>query len=257
MAATKPILVLVPGSFSQLNSYTKAIDPFRAKGYELEAVTLPTTGKKPGPLPTMYDDAAQIAGVVERLADEGKDIVLVGHSYGGIPVSQSIKGLSKQDRVKQGKKGGLVRVAYLTALVPDVGQAAQNVLTNDGEQYIAVDEDGWMLHNNLALTASVVFNDLSPEEGLEWVGRFVQHSSVSFANELTYPGYNDLPVSYLFCENDLCVTPAVQQQGIDVIEAKGNKKVDVTRIPTDHVPVASAPDKVIDWFVALIEKGGE
>ena len=85
--------------------------------------------------------------------------------------------------------------------------------------------------------------------------RFVHHSAISFTGELTYPGYKDVPVSYLFCENDKCIPPSVQQKGIDMIEEASGNKVDVTRINNDHCPSISAPEKVIDWFVSVAEKG--
>jgi hypothetical protein len=76
----------------------------------------------------MYDDAAYIAGEAEKLADEGKDVILVPHSYGGVPTSQSTKGLSKKERQEVGKPGGIVSIAYLTCLTPALGQTAKDVL---------------------------------------------------------------------------------------------------------------------------------
>lgn len=113
-----------------------------------------------------------------------------------------------------------------------------------------------MFHEDHATTAKYVFNHLSPEEGLELAKQFLQHSAVSFANELTYAGYKDVPVSYLFCEEDLCVPPTAQQKGIDAIEKASGRKVDVTRIKSDHCPNVSHPQEVIDWFVGMVEKGG-
>ena len=69
----------------------------------------------------MAEDAASIHAELEKLADEGKEIVVIGHSYGGIPVSEAQKGLSLEERRKEGKKGGVVRLGYLTAFVPPVG----------------------------------------------------------------------------------------------------------------------------------------
>jgi hypothetical protein len=69
----------------------------------------------------MFDDATFIAKETEKLADHGKDASLVAHSYGGVPITESAKGLGNQERQKQGKKGGIVRLAYMTALVPGVG----------------------------------------------------------------------------------------------------------------------------------------
>jgi hypothetical protein len=42
----------------------------------------------------------------------GRDIVLIRHSYSGVPVTQSLEGLSTKERQKQGKAGGVVGLAY-------------------------------------------------------------------------------------------------------------------------------------------------
>lgn len=130
---SKPSILVIPGSFALPEFYDAVVDPVKAKGYDIRALHLPTVGLGPGKPregtpPTMYDDAAFIAKEVEKLADEGKDVILIAHSYGGIPVTESVKGLSKEERAKAGKKGGVVRIAYMTCLVPEVGQNAMGIL---------------------------------------------------------------------------------------------------------------------------------
>lgn len=83
----------------------------------------------------MYDDAKFIASEVEKLADAGKDVILIGHSYAGIPVSESARGLSKEERKEQGKPGGLVNLAYLTCLVPPVGGNAISLLSEAPDKH--------------------------------------------------------------------------------------------------------------------------
>lgn len=129
-----PVILLVPGSFAVPALYEdNAIKGVKEKGYDIRCLHMPTVGlapreARPGSPPTMYDDAAFIAAEAEKLGDEGKDVVIIGHSYGGIPVTQSVKGVTKQERQQQGKKGGVVRVGYMTCLVPRVGQSAKDVL---------------------------------------------------------------------------------------------------------------------------------
>ena len=53
----------------------------------------------------------------------------MAHSYGGVPSTQCTKGVTKMERQRQGKKGGLIRIAYMTCLVPPVGGSAGSVLT--------------------------------------------------------------------------------------------------------------------------------
>lgn len=48
-------------------------------------------------------------------------MVLVAHSYGGIPTTQSLETLSQKARSAQGKSGGVRKIVYLTAVVLQVG----------------------------------------------------------------------------------------------------------------------------------------
>jgi hypothetical protein len=121
--ATKPTLLIVPASFSPPHLYDIVVDKLKALGYEAHIVATPSVGRKEV-APTMLDDAAVIQTHLKQLADQGKDIVLIAHSYGGIPASESVKGYSKEARAKEGKKGGVVRILYTTCLVPREGQSA-------------------------------------------------------------------------------------------------------------------------------------
>jgi hypothetical protein len=56
----------------------------------------------------MFDGPTFVARETKKIADHGKD---VAHSFGGFPITESAKGLGKQEREKQGKKGGIVRLA--------------------------------------------------------------------------------------------------------------------------------------------------
>lgn len=130
---TKPSILIVPGSFGLPEFYDPVVDAVAAEGYEIRALHLPTVAPKTGPEgppPSMYDDAALIAKETEKLADAGKDVILVAHSYGGAPMSESTKGLGKEERKKQGKTGGIVNLAYMTTLVPAVGATASSVLAD-------------------------------------------------------------------------------------------------------------------------------
>lgn len=127
--ATKPTLLIVPASFSPPDLYNIAVPKLNALGYEVLIVATPSVGRKEV-APTMLDDAAAIHTQLEQLTDQGKDIVLIAHSYGGIPTSESVKGYSKEARTKAGNKGGVIRILYTTCLVTREGQSASDLLGN-------------------------------------------------------------------------------------------------------------------------------
>lgn len=122
-ASKKPTIVLIPGSFVHSSHYTPTVQPLRDAGISVHVLDPPCFYSKKPTLPTMSDDAAFIASFVEKLADAGEEVVLAAHSYGGTPASECIKGLTVEERKAQGKKGGVVRLAYITAVVPKVGNA--------------------------------------------------------------------------------------------------------------------------------------
>lgn len=144
---SEPSILFFPGSFVLVSVYQPIFDAVSAAGYEINGVHPPSIGPssrlgRDGPAPSMHDDSAFVAREVEKLANDGKDVVLIGHSYGGGPISQSTKGLSKKERRAQGKSGGVVRLAYMTAVVPALGQSAQSVLAGtreEGEMPASVD----------------------------------------------------------------------------------------------------------------------
>jgi alpha-beta hydrolase superfamily lysophospholipase len=131
---SKPSVLFVPGSYCLLSLYQPLFDAVTEAGYEIIGVHPPTVGPssrqgRDGPAPSMYDDAEVIAKKVEELADQGKDVILMGHSYGGVPMSQCTKGLGREERTAQGKPGGISRLAYMAALVPPLGASAGSLLS--------------------------------------------------------------------------------------------------------------------------------
>ena len=64
--------------------------------------TLPSAGSKPAV--TSFDpDAAHIWDTVTKCVDNGEDVAVVMHSYGGARSCKAVRGLSKEDRAKEGK----------------------------------------------------------------------------------------------------------------------------------------------------------
>ncbi|KAK5197987.1 hypothetical protein LTR99_009405 [Exophiala xenobiotica] len=262
---SKPSILFFPGSFVLVSLYQPIFDAVSEAGYEIKGIHLPSVGPssrqgRDGPAPSMYDDAAMVAQEAERLADQGKDVIIIAHSYGGVPVSQAPRGLGKDERKAQGKPGGVVRLAYMTCLVPAIGKSAMDVLSSMPESKppsTSIDENGWALQEDPAGTARLILQHLSPEEGEAIVRDFAKHSATCFVNELTYAGYKDIPVSYLVCEDDLIGSPEMQRAGIDMIEQVSGRKVDVTSIKSGHCPNLAAKKETIDWILSVAKKAQE
>ena len=115
---SKPSLVIVPGSFSSAAIYYELVDKIRAHGYEVFVNNLPSTARHAPEEPaSMNDDAIFFRGIIEKLANQGKDVIVLPHSYGGVPGTEACKGVSKAERQKKGLPGGVIRIVYLSAIV--------------------------------------------------------------------------------------------------------------------------------------------
>ncbi|KAI1114234.1 alpha/beta-hydrolase [Nemania sp. NC0429] len=254
-------IVIVPAASALPLFYDTVVEGVSRHGYDIKALHTPSvglpTGARPGALPTMYDDAAFISHHVADLADAGRDVLLFAHSYGGTPATESVKGLSKAERRAQNKNGGVVGLAYMNALVPEVGNPASRfagTAPKGPRPFMAVGDDGWFYYPDLTHAAEIVFSDLPLEEGKQWAAKMVKHSAASFLDNLTYGGYGDVPVSYFVGEGDRSIGPATQRSQIEMIERVSGNKVDVTTANTDHVPPISHPQAVVDYILGVARK---
>ncbi|MGN6100613.1 MAG: alpha/beta fold hydrolase [Devosia sp.] len=98
----KPTIVLVHGAFADASGWNGVIAKLNHDGYRAIAAA--------NPLRTLSGDAASIAAVLKAIRG---NVVLVGHSYGGMVITEAASG---QDNVKA--------LVYVDGFMPDVGEAA-------------------------------------------------------------------------------------------------------------------------------------
>lgn len=76
----------------------------------------------------MEDDAIHIRKTTSELVAAGKDVILVLHSYGGIPGTASAKGLLKKAREAEQKSGGIISIVYVAAFLLPLGSSLKSFL---------------------------------------------------------------------------------------------------------------------------------
>ena len=95
--------VLVHGAWAAGWMWNDVAQTLREGGDQVIAVDLPSAGRDPAALGGVADDVAVVTAAVESA---GEPVVLVGHSYGGVPVSA----LARHPRV--------AHAVYLAAVWP-------------------------------------------------------------------------------------------------------------------------------------------
>jgi pimeloyl-ACP methyl ester carboxylesterase len=120
--STKPTIVLIPGAWHTTEGFGPLKSFLEKAGYPTKAVDLPSAGAHPGH-PNFNQDVAEIRKVVLDLIDEGKEVVVVMHSFGSVVGSEALRDLGKGDREAAGKTGAVIKCVFIGILLPELGKA--------------------------------------------------------------------------------------------------------------------------------------
>jgi pimeloyl-ACP methyl ester carboxylesterase len=123
MSKAKPAFVFVPGAWHTPEGYRKVRAILEGKGYTTFAVSLPSVGGNPV-VPNSSQDIAAVKTVLADLIEkQGKEVVVVAHSYGGVPGSEAVQGLGRPERAAANADGGVIRIVYIASGIPQAGQS--------------------------------------------------------------------------------------------------------------------------------------
>lgn len=114
--ACRPI-VLVHGAWGGAWIWRRVLGPLRAAGHAVHALTLTGDGDRAHlrrPDLSLSDHVRDVVAAIE--AEELQDLVLVGHSYGGMVITGAADRLLAQDPKR------LRRLVYVDAMVPVPGE---------------------------------------------------------------------------------------------------------------------------------------
>jgi len=117
-AADSPVFVLVHGAWHGAWCWRRVLPLLRAQGCEAHAVTLTGMGERAHlltPDVSLETHVQDVLGLIE--AEELQQVVLVGHSYGGLVVT------GVADRLLSQAPQRLSRLVYVDALVPRPGES--------------------------------------------------------------------------------------------------------------------------------------
>ena len=137
MAHSKVTIVLVTGAWHPSSAYKSLISDLVNSGYPVLVTSLPSLDPKD---PSVCDCSSDASSVRQQflpaIEEEGKDVILLCHSYGGIPGGGAAYSLSKSARMQQGKKGGVVGLIYISAFIVPEGMTLVNYLGGKHPPYL-------------------------------------------------------------------------------------------------------------------------
>jgi pimeloyl-ACP methyl ester carboxylesterase len=239
-AANPPLtFVLVHGAFHGGWCWRDVAERLRAAGAAVFTPTMTGLGERAHLLnravgiETFFND---VSGLIA--AEELNDIVLVGHSFGGVVISGVADRMA--DRIRH--------LVYLDAVVPQNGRSAISLLpaeTAATRIRMAEASSGGL---SIPVPKGDIF-DLPPGTGRDWVARRITpHPLAAYTDvvRLNAPAGNGLPRSYIRCTDP--VYPAVVPTYDAIVQQPGWTFVD---LPTGHDAMISAPGPLTDLLLKL------
>ena len=217
--------VLVHGAFVGGSFWRETGALLEQEGHRVDVVEqLPSAGPDPASLGDLQADVDVVRRAVEAL---GQPVVLVGHSYGGMVLTE----LADHPAV--------THAVYLAAFWPQRGQSVMDLLGGGPfpEWLVLHDDEGTLeMVNDLEVRRQVECGDVDAERAAEYLRRMVPQSVSSFAASSTAPDRRH-PTTYIICEQDQAVPPAAQEQWAAAAD-------NVERLPSSHQAMVSMPDQL-------------
>jgi pimeloyl-ACP methyl ester carboxylesterase len=212
-----PEFLLVHGAWHGAWAFDALGAQLDAAGLCWRAVDLPSAG-------STADLAADAATVRRALAERPVSTVVVGHSYGGIVISEAATGV---DHIR-----GLV---YLSAFMLDVGESLAGAQNHQLPDWIAVDQQAGT--STVRTPVETFYNDCPRELADAAAARLVPQSLAAFAAPQTAAAWREHPSIYVVSEQDQAIPPAAQ-------EAMAARADVVERLNRSHSPFLSAPEEL-------------
>src|SRR3954471_24314600 len=175
-------VVLVHGGFVDGSGWRGVYDVLTKDGYYVSIVQNPTT--------SLADDVA----ITKRtLAAQNGPAILVGHSYGGVVITEA--GTDE-------KVAGLV---YIAAFAPDKGESVSTLIQNPPPGApvppILPPQDGFLFLDRAKFPASFAA-DVNPEQAAVMAGSQVPWGLEALGGAITEPAWRTNPSWYLVATED-------------------------------------------------------
>lgn len=208
-------------------------EPLRREldGLAVRTVDLPSSGTDPGSLGDLTDDARAVRAALTAI--EGP-VVVVAHSYGGIPVTEAAAA-----------ELGVVHLVYLAAFQLDVGESLVGGLGGAVPPWQGVQETAI----RVSTPEQAFYDGVDPELTEQSVARLGWQSVSSVTQPLSRAAWAGLPSTYVVCTQDQAIPPQAQ-------EAMAQRAGEVLRLDAGHSPFLSQPAALAALLRPIVDRAG-
>jgi pimeloyl-ACP methyl ester carboxylesterase len=223
-------VVLVHGAWVGGWMWERVLPLLAARGIEAHAVDLPSCGAGAESGAGLHGDAAAVREVLDRVQGE---IVLCGHSYGGMPITEAAAG---HERVR--------RLLYLCAFMPAEGQSLLGLFGGAVPSF-------WRIRDDLSVVAELdesAVSDLDPDARAMFATGRVPQSLLAYTQPPAGIAWRDIASTYAVCTEDQSLPVELQRE-------LAERATEIVELPTGHRPMLTHPELVADLLTRLAEPG--
>lgn len=209
-----PTIVLVHGGFVDGAGWEGVYAALRKDGYDVSIVQNPTQSL-----------AGDVAATRQIIAQAKGPVVLVGHSYGGVVITEA------------GNDPKVSRLVYITAFAPDKGESVASLIKDPPPGApvppILPPQDGYLFLDKARFAESFAA-DVEASRAAFMADSQVPWGLAALEGAVTEPAWRTKPSWYLVVTEDRMIAPPAQQfmakrAGATMVESKGSHAVYVSK----------------------------
>jgi pimeloyl-ACP methyl ester carboxylesterase len=247
MSSTK--VIFIPGAWHNPRCFDKVIRRLEADGYHTGVVHLPSVGPIK-PQSDFSEDVFRIREHIESAANAGQRVVVVMHSYGGLPGCEAIRGLDWASRQRQGRPGGVVHLFFCCSFIVPEGKSLISSFGGDDLLWFQVSDDRLLV--TPATPRETFYNDMGGLDAERAVEALKPHSYQTFHSKVTFAAWRHVPSTYLYCLRDEAIPLSVQKMMVEEV-AKGIE-IHTHVVDASHSPFFTKPGHVADAIKAAAQR---
>ncbi len=228
--------VLIHGGLHGSWCWDKVVPLLRKKGHLVEAPDLPGHGKDKTPIQevTLQSCVDKICNVISA---KSEPVILVGHSWGGIVISQVAEQIPSKIRTLVYLTASLLRDGESLALGLESFRHLLDISQN--ERYYTIKSE---------VVADLLYNDCSADD-IAWANTLLGPETMAIAVtpvRLSKERFGRVPRIYIECLRDQSILPRDQRE---MYTATPCSKV--ISLNTGHSPFLSAPEELAACLLSL------
>jgi len=213
-SATTKNVVLVHGGFVDGSGWEGVYQMLKKDGYKVSIVQNPTL--------SLADDVAATKRII---AMQDGPVILVGHSYGGVVITEA------------GNDPKVERLVYIAAFAPDKGESVDTLIKDPPPGApvppILPPQDGFLFLDEEKFHASFAA-DVDAKLANFMAASQVPWGVEALSGTITEPAWKSKPSWYLIATEDKMIPPAAQQfmskrAGSTIAESRGSHAIYVSQ----------------------------